>query len=961
MSPMPSFGEFFSALWDYEPFPWQDSLAHRIQDGRWPEILDLPTAAGKTACIDAAIFALASQADRPVGERTAPRRIWFVVDRRIVVDEAHDRAEKIAHRLRTSNHGPLKAIAERLLQIGGTERPLAVARLRGGILRDDGWGRIPSQPAVITSTVDQVGSRLLFRGYGYGQLSAPIFAGLAANDSLIILDEAHCSVPFFQTLRAIEGYRAPAWAEVPLRNPFAFAVLSATPPADTPAGSVFPGDEREAALAHPTLDARLNASKPVERKLLKSERGKAVDPLVEAAAQQALEYVRQGRARVAVIVNRVRTAGDIAGLLQGNGRAEVVLLTGRLRPYERDRVVANWKPYLRANSPQPPSKPVILVSTQCIEVGADFSFDAMITECASLDALRQRFGRLNRMGLPGLSPASILIRTEDTEPDRPDPVYGEAMARTWELLGHYEELDFGFNVLDATLADVEDLTPCLAPRPDAPILLPAHLDLLCQTAPKPVPEPEISLYLHGKERGAPEVRVLWRADLLEDETSTWRETMALCPPSSGETLAVPLYQLRRWLAQQPGGVDQGEDLEGIPAPEPTMVSKGRPCLLWRGRERSQVCREPEEILPNETVVLPATYGYEGVGQVSVFEALGAAQLDLWEPARVPTGMPVGLRLQRDVLAPWSACQPLQDLLEVAEDPAWERERLQEAISHLLAYQPADEEVMPPSWWLEILGKVRLSGAEQHPSGGLILFGRPGKVFETDLYADDDDLTSAADGEVSLSRHTESVEAAVAKMATRCLSDDYLEPLLGAVRWHDAGKLDRRFQVLLRQGDELAALSGEPLAKSRSIPSSPARRRGIRESCGLPGNFRHEMLSLQLASRSGTFPNEWRDLVLHLIASHHGHGRPFAPVCIDSKAPEVSGTIGDLSIELKSETREGLTPTHRADSGVSERFWRLTRRYGWWGLAYLEAIVRLGDWYGSQNVIAESRRQEYASV
>jgi CRISPR-associated endonuclease/helicase Cas3 len=90
------FPAFFHALWCYDPFPWQTMLAERAAAGTWPEVLDLPTAAGKTACIDVALYALAAQAELPVEERTAPRRIWFVVDRRIVVDEAHTRARAIA-------------------------------------------------------------------------------------------------------------------------------------------------------------------------------------------------------------------------------------------------------------------------------------------------------------------------------------------------------------------------------------------------------------------------------------------------------------------------------------------------------------------------------------------------------------------------------------------------------------------------------------------------------------------------------------------------------------------------------------------------------------------------------------------------------------------------------------------------------------------------------------------------
>ncbi len=73
-----------------------------------------------------------------------------------------------------------------------------------------------------------------------------------------------------------------------------------------------------------------------------------------------------------------------------------------------------------------------------------------------------------------------------------------------------------------------------------------------------------------------------------------------------------------------------------------------------------------------------------------------------------------------------------------------------------------------------------------------------------------------------------------------------------------------------------------------------------------------------------------ELVRHLVASHHGCARPFFPV------PEGS-SLAD--------------PVVRLDGGVAERFWALTRRYGWYGLAYLEAILRLADHRQSESEAA----------
>jgi CRISPR-associated endonuclease/helicase Cas3 len=663
--------------------------------------------------------------------------------------------------------------------------------------------------------------------------------------------------------------------------------------------------------------------------------------------------------------------------------ADVVLLTGRIRPFERDRLVKKWKPFLKAASPNQPEKPIVLVSTQCIEVGADFSFDALVTEAASLDALRQRFGRLNRMGNSGSAPATILVRDQDAKQDRFDPIYGTAVADCWRLLnekatgaseGKEDEgsIDFGIDALDSNLIDVDDLSPSLAPRPDAPVLLPGHLDLLSQTAPAPAVEPDIALFLHGKKRSPPEARVVWRSDLAADNSEIWMETVALCPPVSGEMLAVPLYRLRAWLANKEGGDEDASDVEGAdgddssPATNGPIFERSRSFLIWRGRDRSELTNRPKLIMPNDVVVVPAEFGISGVGQSAPAQTLGKDGLDLWEASWVANGQPPALRLHRKVLEPWIDIPPLKGLIDLAKDPDRDNESLREAIDAVLEYERVGEDQphRAPEWLLRVFEAVRNGRRiEDHPAGGVVLFAKT-SVFdrntEPDLFADDDDLASSwmpfgqsdSDDEVTLAGHSASVERAVEKIASRCLSDEFLEPLRLAAYWHDIGKLDERFQLVLRQGNEIAMGIGKPLAKSVFLPTSPARRAAIHLAANLPKGFRHEMLSFQLVQRYCGLPpgEEETHLILHLIASHHGHARPFAPLIPDPEPPAIFGHHDGMVITLDSADRRQLVEPHNLGSGISERFWRLTRRYGWWGLAYLEAVLRLGDWYGSEQTV-----------
>jgi CRISPR-associated endonuclease/helicase Cas3 len=96
-------------------------------------------------------------------------------------------------------------------------------------------------------------------------------------------------------------------------------------------------------------------------------------------------------------------------------------------------------------------------------------------------------------------------------------------------------------------------------------------------------------------------------------------------------------------------------------------------------------------------------------------------------------------------------------------------------------------------------------------------------------------------------------------------------------------------------------------------------------------FRHEFASVLDAGRDPEFAElgaERQDLVLHLIGAHHGRARPhFNPEeAFDPEPP--SGDAEELSLE---------TP---------RRFARLQRRYGRWGLAYLESLLRAADWAAS---------------
>ena len=493
---MIAFAEWYRRLHGREAFPWQVRLA---ADGRFPGAISLPTGAGKTSVI--AIWAWALQA----GVRV-PARVAYVIDRRLVVDSITSYASELAN----SISGPLQP---------------DVVRLRGGLTPDDSWIRDPLRPAILVSTVDQVGSRLLFRGYGVSSLAAPIHAGLLGEDTLIIVDEAHLSMPFVATLRAIESYpRA-------LGLPWQVVNMTATPVAgDEP--FVLDEDDRR----HPALRKRMAASKPA--RLISPKAGAFGQALVNEA-----RALRESGARViGVVVNRVADAREAFNAL--TSEAEAVLLTGRIRPADRDVLLERLIPRVITGSRARGRDPLYVVATQTIEVGADLDFDGLVTESAPISALRQRFGRLNRLGELETSPAAIVHRPRADE-EKVDPVYGADLAVAWKWLceiARRNMVDFGIDAFSRLAGKAPIETP-----QDFPALTPATVEALSFTSPRV--EVDVTPFLHGW-RSSVDIQVAWRADL--GEPADWAETVASVPPLLDEILTLPFYEVRKWLDPQAG-------------------------------------------------------------------------------------------------------------------------------------------------------------------------------------------------------------------------------------------------------------------------------------------------------------------------------------------------------------------------------------------------------------------------
>jgi CRISPR-associated endonuclease/helicase Cas3 len=123
--------------------------------------VDIPTGLGKTAVMALWLIARA-------GGAQLPRRLVYVVDRRAVVDQATE----FAVLLRENLDSPAAADLKKALELG--DRSLPISTLRGQHVDNREWLEDPASTAIVVGTVDMIGSRLLFAGYGVSRKMRPL-------------------------------------------------------------------------------------------------------------------------------------------------------------------------------------------------------------------------------------------------------------------------------------------------------------------------------------------------------------------------------------------------------------------------------------------------------------------------------------------------------------------------------------------------------------------------------------------------------------------------------------------------------------------------------------------------------------------------------------------------------------------------------------------------------------------
>lgn len=900
------------------PFPWQEELLRRFVRGEIPRSLDIPTGLGKTGVM--AIWLVA----RALGA-ALPRRLVYVVDRRAVVDQATD----VALRLReyVDSDPGLKAS----LDLG--DRSLPISTLRGQYVDNEEWLEDPASPAIIVGTVDMIGSRLLFEGYGVTRKMRPYHAGLLGADTLLILDEAHLVPPFEKLLETIAdgGQEFGPQDETSRRlvPPSKLLSLSATGRAH--AGESF--GLQDADFAHGVVRQRLDARKRLTVLAIGDK-----TKLADALAEQAWKLTANGARVVRCIVFCDRREDAIATKKAIEKRArddkmevDTELLVGGRRVFEREAAAKRLRElgFIAGTKVDRP-RAAFLFATSAGEVGVDLDADHMVSDLVAWERMVQRLGRVNRRG-GGEAEVIVVIEPEpqavndalQKPPDKRTKKESEAVQKhevlqaTKHALERLPDTNGARDVSPRALRDLRlraqsdsDLQTILAaattPAPLRPALSRALVDAWSMTSLKEhTGRPQIEPWLRGwLVNDPPQTAVIWRTHLpvrTRGGAATDKEIEAFfeaAPPHASEVLETETFRVLKWLGDRAKALvaasnghasaasqDAGDGEEATESPP------------FQGSDVAAVALTPAGDL-RKTLKLADLVG-DGEKEVSA-----RRKEDL---ERILKGATLIVDARIGGLNDGLLDHAAKDRPRTVDDgEPWIASSAAPVVRFRVgsaeAGQPA---VTDPHWQVRHRFPTDLT-EDGEPSRWLIV-----EKWRHDAATEEDRSTGIPQ---LLGKHHKETEESARHLARRLgLPDAYVEMLAIAGGLHDEGKRSKRWQRAFNaSSDDIYAKTPGPV------------------NIALLDGYRHEFGSLPFAKadgRLGKLPEDIQDLALHLIAAHHGFARPIIGTNGCEDAPPSA---------LDDRARE-----------IALRFARLQKHWGPWGLAWWEALLRAADHQASR--------------
>ena len=468
------FAEFFKKATGFAPYEYQE----RLSEGGVPDMLKIPTGAGKTEAAVLAIW-LWRRLSRDEGTRAGtPRRLIYCLPMRTLVEQTRARIDEWLENLN---------LAESVM----------VVTMMGGEAADRKGGEYrlhPEEDMIIVGTQDMLLSRALNRGYGVSMFAYPQEFGMTNNDCMWILDEIQLMHNGLATSVQLDAFREKMGTYGPRKTVW----MSAT--AELEWLRTVDAKEREFAVFElgegdfaGVLGKRSGASKTLRVMDMK----KSGNNYERKDAKKILAEHESGTMTL-IIVNTVKRAQSLYGELSKIAKdpTEIMLVHSRFRGQDK----ARFKDRLAFMSGKGGARAdVIVVATQVVEAGLDISAKTLVTEAAPWPSLVQRFGRCNRYGeFPDSKIHFITLKPAAGSPRYPP--YDDA-----DMDGVMDAVKDGQSAAPKSLA----LRQMPAVRHEHVVRRPHMLGLFDTTADIAGSHTDVSRYVRSIENSK-DVHVFWR-------------------------------------------------------------------------------------------------------------------------------------------------------------------------------------------------------------------------------------------------------------------------------------------------------------------------------------------------------------------------------------------------------------------------------------------------------------------